>query len=239
MSKELHCRICLDNKDVTDFISPCKCSGTLKHVHRKCFLLWVRERSRTDQQFRCEICNTIYLDSGPQSGLIAYIGECFNFREANRNTIAIFVFIIHLYLLYLVVLSGPLEVTVHSGQVPDMDILIWEKSDAYTAVCVDRDCRCETEVHNNNNSPRWEHRCEYWRDKSTFLFSRVTFLVFDADSPDEDDFIGEFNLSIYRVLFNMWNGTPTLLKWDIPYKANLLVTIKWTPNLIWLLNHFN
>lgn len=238
MSQEMHCRICLDNKHLEDFISPCKCSGTLKYVHRKCFLLWVRQRSRQDQQFKCEICNTIYLDYPSQSGFLAYIGQCLNFREANRNTVAILVLVIHLYLLYFVIFSGPLEITVHSGQVPDMDILLWEKSDAYAVVCVDKDCRCETEVRNNNDRPRWEHQCEYWRDKSTFVFSRITFLVFDADIDQNDDFIGEVSISIYRVLFNMCNGKATQLRWDIPYKGNLLVTIKWTSNLIWLINHF-
>ena len=93
-------------------------------------------------------------------------------------------------------------------------------------------------MHNNNNNPRWEHQCEYWRDKSAFIFSRITFLVFDADIDQNDDFIGEVSISIYRVLFNMWNEKPTLLKWDIPYKGQLLVTIKWESNLMWLINHF-
>lgn len=236
--EEMHCRICLENKEAVDFISPCKCSGTLKYVHRKCFLRWVRERTRQEQQFKCEICNTIYLDGQPQAGFFAYLREYFNLREANRNTVALLVLTIHLYLLYFVVLSGPLQVTVHSAQVPDMDILLWEKSDAYAAVCVDKDCRCETEVRNNENSPRWEHQCEYWRDKSTFLFSRVTFLVFDADIDQNDDFIGEVSIHIYRVLFNLNNGKALRLRWDIPYKGTLQVTIKWTSNLVWLINHF-
>lgn len=243
----LHCRICLDDKEVEDFISPCKCSGTLKYVHRRCFLRWVAERSRGrrfEAQFKCEICNTIYLDSNRPAnallapGFLAYLRECFNLREANRHTVTVLVLTIHLYLLYFAVLSGPLEITVHSAVVPDMDVLLWEKSDAYAAVCLDRDCRCETEVRNNNNSPRWEHRCEHWRDKSAFIFSRITFLVFDADIDQNDDFIGEVSISIYRVLFSFANGRPTRLRWEVPYRGNLLVTIRWTSNVLWLVNRF-
>ena len=234
----MNCRICFENTDINDFISPCKCSGTLKYVHRKCFHLWTRERALQDQQFKCEICNTLYIDCSTESGFLSYVKECLNFREANRNTVAVLALIINLYIFYFVVFSGPLEITIHSGQVPDMDILLWEKSDTYTAVCVDKDCLCETEVHNNNNQPIWNHKCEYWEDKSVFVFSRITFLVFDADINQNDDFIGKVNISIYRILFNMTNGRITQFKWEIPYKCTLVVTIKWTSNLIWLINDF-
>ena len=265
-NNSLHCcRICLDNRDPLEFISPCQCSGTLKYVHRQCFLRWVRERSRWgrrrfEAQFKCEICNTIYLDyhgggggdggPGPEvpelrvGGFFAYLRECFNFREANRSTVAILIITIHLYLLYYVALSGPLEVTVHSAVVPDMDIpFLWaEKSDAYVAVCLDRDCRCETEVADNDNTPRWEHRCEYWADKSAFLFSRLTFLVYDADNifDQTDDFIGEVSVGIGHLLLRgLASGKlPTKLKWEVPYRGSLLVTVRWTSNLLWLLNRF-
>src|SRR5690349_8900851 len=36
------CRICLhDEPDSTLLISPCRCNGTQKHVHRKCLQTWI------------------------------------------------------------------------------------------------------------------------------------------------------------------------------------------------------
>ena len=35
------CRICLE--DSSPFIIPCRCDGTVKHVHEKCLLQWANE----------------------------------------------------------------------------------------------------------------------------------------------------------------------------------------------------
>lgn len=237
MTKKIeYCRICLDNQcsPTNDFISPCKCSGTLKYVHRNCFDRWSRERSRYDQQFRCEICNTLYHDEQRVSGFRSYLAECFDMREANRTSVIILLTIIPIYVTYYLLFSGPLHIMVHSGEVPDMDILLWEKSDAYAAICVDMDCQCITEVHNDNNEPIWKHKCEYWQDKSIFFFSKITFSVFDADIGKNDDFIGEVSVPIYQVLLKRKNEKMFRLKWDIPYKGSILVKIQWTSNIVWL-----
>lgn len=36
------CRYCLDDADTDDLISPCKCSGGQKYVHKKCLVQWQR-----------------------------------------------------------------------------------------------------------------------------------------------------------------------------------------------------
>ncbi|CAF4154999.1 unnamed protein product [Rotaria sordida] len=37
------CRICLDNDNPTDIISPCLCSGGSAYIHRKCLNDWRSE----------------------------------------------------------------------------------------------------------------------------------------------------------------------------------------------------
>lgn len=41
-SEEKVCRFCLGDDDVHDLISPCKCSGGQKYVHKKCLIQWQR-----------------------------------------------------------------------------------------------------------------------------------------------------------------------------------------------------
>ncbi|CAF3620145.1 unnamed protein product [Rotaria sordida] len=40
------CRICLDNDNPNDIISPCLCSGGSAYVHRKCLNDWRSEDAR-------------------------------------------------------------------------------------------------------------------------------------------------------------------------------------------------
>lgn len=58
----MNCRYCLDNENTDDLISPCKCKGEIKYVHRECLLKWFDERNRNFRQFNfcCEICKTDY-----------------------------------------------------------------------------------------------------------------------------------------------------------------------------------
>jgi len=48
------CRICLDNEDDTEvnpFIAPCKCTGSVKFVHEKCYRKWI-ERQYSNKEKR-------------------------------------------------------------------------------------------------------------------------------------------------------------------------------------------
>ncbi|GLI58803.1 hypothetical protein VaNZ11_000569 [Volvox africanus] len=57
------CRICMDEEVdpiLNPLISPCKCSGSTKYVHRQCLLKWRSMKSGTQAYYRCEICHYRY-----------------------------------------------------------------------------------------------------------------------------------------------------------------------------------
>ncbi|GIL98217.1 hypothetical protein Vretimale_3633, partial [Volvox reticuliferus] len=57
------CRICMDEEFdpiSNPLISPCKCSGSTKYVHRQCLLKWRSMKSGTQAYYRCEICHYRY-----------------------------------------------------------------------------------------------------------------------------------------------------------------------------------
>ena len=61
------CRFCL-NSEKGVLVSPCKCKGTIKHIHQSCLLKWVKEKypskcsdlllnSKSENTgLRCELC---------------------------------------------------------------------------------------------------------------------------------------------------------------------------------------
>ena len=67
---EAVCRIChLPSGPTTPLSSPCRCSGTIEHVHEACLLLWLSKRSST----ACELCgyrfqfSPVYAPGAPSS----------------------------------------------------------------------------------------------------------------------------------------------------------------------------
>lgn len=46
------CRICHCDGEVERLISPCLCTGTVKHVHQSCFTDWLKRCVKT----KCELC---------------------------------------------------------------------------------------------------------------------------------------------------------------------------------------
>jgi hypothetical protein len=59
------CRICLDNNPENDLISPCRCSGNSKYVHKQCLLSWVNQKpnflfSGRDCTRQCDECRYRY-----------------------------------------------------------------------------------------------------------------------------------------------------------------------------------
>lgn len=51
------CRVCFDEGDnISDFISPCCCTGSVLHIHKECLNLWLKSSSDTDNYFRCQDC---------------------------------------------------------------------------------------------------------------------------------------------------------------------------------------
>jgi len=57
---EKMCRICLMGEDEGRFISPCKCSGTMKYVHSHCLEKWRTTSSNPKSFFQCDQCKFKY-----------------------------------------------------------------------------------------------------------------------------------------------------------------------------------
>lgn len=60
------CRICLDSEPLDDLFSPCKCTGSVKYVHRECLSTWVKTTHNPDSKRMCMMCHTEYLKSTPK-----------------------------------------------------------------------------------------------------------------------------------------------------------------------------
>lgn len=62
------CRYCFSEENEPDLVSPCKCKGTTKYVHKKCLKEWFVHKNNkivmpgAFHQFdhSCEICHTAY-----------------------------------------------------------------------------------------------------------------------------------------------------------------------------------
>mmetsp|Transcript_9037 Transcript_9037/g.9787 ORF Transcript_9037/g.9787 Transcript_9037/m.9787 type:complete len:284 (-) Transcript_9037:317-1168(-) len=52
------CRICFEEGDIADLIQPCKCSGSLRNIHRACLKKWLSGLSGNLELAECEICKT-------------------------------------------------------------------------------------------------------------------------------------------------------------------------------------
>ena len=55
------CRICFENDNPTDFISPCLCMGGSAYVHKKCLDNW-RSLNENGRAFKfCDVCQFEYV----------------------------------------------------------------------------------------------------------------------------------------------------------------------------------
>ena len=56
------CRICLDPVDKMieanspDVLSPCRCAGSIKWVHRDCLNDWISSSENVDHKKCCDVC---------------------------------------------------------------------------------------------------------------------------------------------------------------------------------------
>ena len=48
------CRVCLEDDDAENMISPCGCKGSIKYVHRECLDKW---RTVAKDKNNCQLCN--------------------------------------------------------------------------------------------------------------------------------------------------------------------------------------
>ncbi|EFO21533.2 hypothetical protein LOAG_06957 [Loa loa] len=53
------CRYCLSDDDVSEWLAPCKCIGTMKWVHLSCFEQWLSFAPYT-MKYSCAICHYVY-----------------------------------------------------------------------------------------------------------------------------------------------------------------------------------
>lgn len=58
MSQEKTCRYCLEDDNIENMVSPCKCKGCIQYVHKICLLEWIS--LKISQDHSCEICYTPY-----------------------------------------------------------------------------------------------------------------------------------------------------------------------------------
>ena len=63
-SNEISCRICLENDEINNLISPCLCDGYMKYVHSSCLDQWIisqmNDNISEDSIVTCEICKHRY-----------------------------------------------------------------------------------------------------------------------------------------------------------------------------------
>lgn len=61
-NQTFQCRICLEEEDDLDsLISPCKCSGTSKYVHKTCLHRWRYQDVNSTAFYKCMECNEEYI----------------------------------------------------------------------------------------------------------------------------------------------------------------------------------
>lgn len=63
--QEKFCRFCFEsdeNSEKGKLIYPCKCDGSLKHIHENCLKTWIGQRPQSDSSIiaTCEICSYAY-----------------------------------------------------------------------------------------------------------------------------------------------------------------------------------
>lgn len=58
VNKIKDCRFCFlsISEEGNELISPCKCAGYQKYIHRRCLDKWRRNKFNKEQYFKCEIC---------------------------------------------------------------------------------------------------------------------------------------------------------------------------------------
>jgi hypothetical protein len=60
----IQCRICLEENNQDDMISPCLCRGTSKYVHRECLNKWIESKVNQEASIKCQECHFQYYKIG-------------------------------------------------------------------------------------------------------------------------------------------------------------------------------
>lgn len=59
--EELACRLCFAGPEYDSLIAPCKCIGSMRHVHTSCLNEWRTQSANPQSYFRCDQCQYVYL----------------------------------------------------------------------------------------------------------------------------------------------------------------------------------
>lgn len=117
------CRICLEEDEICNLISPCLCRGTTKYIHEKCLNEWRILSENRDNEHICPQCKFEYHfeENIPPGGL-----KCFsifiNLCAKNIASLIIFNFFIFFVLYYLLFFINNANYYLHGSQkdeVPD------------------------------------------------------------------------------------------------------------------------
>lgn len=79
LQRAKHCWICFANEDddfSAQWVTPCKCRGTAKWVHKVCLQRWIDEKQhgKSSVEVSCPQCNNAYIILYPNSGIfITYL----------------------------------------------------------------------------------------------------------------------------------------------------------------------
>ncbi|OMJ65760.1 hypothetical protein SteCoe_37660 [Stentor coeruleus] len=76
------CRICYES-GTDELLNPCKCNGSLKHIHEKCLKIWIEVKFEDITKAKCEMCNYSYMmkinqqkQFNPKKGAVENFGYC-------------------------------------------------------------------------------------------------------------------------------------------------------------------
>ena len=61
MEDEKQCRVCLEHNNIGDLIAPCRCSGTMRYIHRMCLNRWRFTSPNVHDAIECNQCKFMYI----------------------------------------------------------------------------------------------------------------------------------------------------------------------------------
>ena len=61
LDNDIECRICFDEEVDDELISPCRCNGTSKYIHRKCLNRWREFQRGREGERHCMECKEEYI----------------------------------------------------------------------------------------------------------------------------------------------------------------------------------
>ena len=61
LDNQIECRICFDDRVNDELISPCRCNGTSKYIHRGCLHTWRQYNLGKEGETHCMECREEYI----------------------------------------------------------------------------------------------------------------------------------------------------------------------------------